>query len=215
MIAPVAVAAAVNVGDWDGSPLGVVWSAFAKLKSKTLTVPSSRTLMLAGPQIGVNAPGFVRGFQGFRDLLGNWESFILDTLRHAPPREPMVIVATSPTRYSLALLSVQPLYGPTRWLPLPAQRTLFHESSLHRRLGASVPENAATGVRFRRNQRRNSNRHPCECRFHRSSPLARESLITGRSRFGLPPKGSAPSRIWFELKHHTIMRQPFAEALAV
>ena len=48
MITPICVAAAVNVGDCEGSPCGVVSSAFAKPKSKTFTVPSSRTLMFAG-----------------------------------------------------------------------------------------------------------------------------------------------------------------------
>ena len=48
MITPICVAAAVRVGDSDGSPSGVVSSAFASPKSRTLTVPSCRTLILAG-----------------------------------------------------------------------------------------------------------------------------------------------------------------------
>ena len=48
MITPICVAAAVSVGDCEGSPSGVGSSAFANPKSNTFTVPSSRTLMLAG-----------------------------------------------------------------------------------------------------------------------------------------------------------------------
>ena len=48
MITPICVAAAVSVGDCDGSPVGFGSSAFANPKSSTLTVPSSRTLMFAG-----------------------------------------------------------------------------------------------------------------------------------------------------------------------
>ena len=48
MITPICVAAAVRVGDWDGSPVGVGSSAFANPKSSTFTVPSSRTLIFAG-----------------------------------------------------------------------------------------------------------------------------------------------------------------------
>ena len=48
MMTPIWVAAPVIVGDSDGSPLGLVSSAFANPKSNTLTVPSSRTLMFAG-----------------------------------------------------------------------------------------------------------------------------------------------------------------------
>ena len=48
MIMPICVAAAVSVGDCDGSLAGVGSSALAKPKSNTLTVPSSRTLMFAG-----------------------------------------------------------------------------------------------------------------------------------------------------------------------
>ena len=48
MITPIWVAAAVSVGDCEGSPTGVVSSASANPKFRTFTVPSSRTLMLAG-----------------------------------------------------------------------------------------------------------------------------------------------------------------------
>ena len=48
MITPICVAMAVSVGDSDGSPSGFGSSAFASPKSRTLTVPSSRTLMFAG-----------------------------------------------------------------------------------------------------------------------------------------------------------------------
>ena len=48
MITPICVAPAVSVGDCDGSPSGLGSSAFARPKSNTLTVPSSRTLMFAG-----------------------------------------------------------------------------------------------------------------------------------------------------------------------
>ncbi len=48
MIMPTSVAAAVNVGDSDGSPAGAGSRALASPKSNTFTVPSSRTLMFAG-----------------------------------------------------------------------------------------------------------------------------------------------------------------------
>ena len=48
MMTPICVAAAVNVGDCEGSPSGSGDNAFAKPKSKTFTVPSSLTLILAG-----------------------------------------------------------------------------------------------------------------------------------------------------------------------
>ena len=54
MIAPICVAAAVRVGDWDGSPSGAVSNALASPKSKTLTVPSSLTFDIGGFQISVN-----------------------------------------------------------------------------------------------------------------------------------------------------------------
>ena len=48
MITPIWVAAAVSVGDWDGSPSGLGSSALANPKSSTFTVPSSLTFTLAG-----------------------------------------------------------------------------------------------------------------------------------------------------------------------
>jgi hypothetical protein len=65
------IAGGVIVGDIetlaDATPIGSI--ALANPKSRTLTVPSARTLMFAGFQIAVNDPLLVCGFQAVRDLL--------------------------------------------------------------------------------------------------------------------------------------------------
>jgi hypothetical protein len=48
--------------------------AFARPKSSTLTMPSGRTLMLAGLEITVHDAVFMRRFERFADLLGDEES---------------------------------------------------------------------------------------------------------------------------------------------
>ena len=73
-ITPAIVACSDNVGDMRRARgrRGRVGSiAFARPKSSTFTVPSSRTLMFAGFEIAVDDPLLVRGFERLGDLLGD------------------------------------------------------------------------------------------------------------------------------------------------
>jgi hypothetical protein len=60
--------------------------AFAKPKSSTLTVPSSRTLMFAGLEITMDDAGFMRRFQRFGNLPRDRQRFVD---RDRPARDPL------------------------------------------------------------------------------------------------------------------------------
>ena len=91
MITPICVAAPVSVGDCDGSPSGVVSSALANPKSRTLTVPSSRTLMFAGFRSRWITPASWAALQRLRDLSSNrqrvfeWHRAMRDTVGEGRP----------------------------------------------------------------------------------------------------------------------------------
>ena len=75
MITPICVPAAVNVGDWFGSPPGTV-ECLGQAKVQHLHGPVRPQLDVGRLQIPVDDALFVRGFQRLRDLLGDRQRLV-------------------------------------------------------------------------------------------------------------------------------------------